>query len=68
MNLNTENTFTSYPDIIDVKQLQEMLGVGRNTAYTLVNENKIKNIRIGTQIKIAKQAVVDFINEGGFAA
>ena len=66
--LNTENTFTSYPDVVAIKTLQEMLGVGRNTAYELVGSQKLKSIRINNQIKIAKQSIVDFLNEGGTAA
>ena len=66
--LNIENSFKNYPDVVDIKQLQTMLRIGRNVAYQLVKENRIKNIRIGTQIKIAKQSVIDFANEGGTAA
>jgi len=66
--LTTENTFTNYPDVVNVKQLQEMLSIGRNTAYELIGSRKLKSIRINNQIKIAKQSVVDFLNEGGTAA
>ena len=65
LNLNTQETFTNYPDVVDIKQLQKMLGIGRNTAYELVIQQKIQSIRIGNQIKIAKQSVLDFINGGG---
>ena len=65
IQLNTNDHFTTYPDVVTVKQLQQMLGIGRNTAYALITQDKIRFIRIGNQIKIAKQSVIDFINGGG---
>lgn len=31
--------FNNYPDVVNIKQLCEMLGVGITKAYTLVNDN-----------------------------
>ena len=39
--------FENYPDIVTVKQLKEMLGVGNNQALNLIHDNKIKHFRIG---------------------
>ena len=47
------------------KDLQKMLGIGRNFAYDLVATNKIKSIKSGNLILIPKQCVIDFLNEGG---
>jgi len=44
--------FNKYPDIVNVPQLQEMLGIGKNTAYDLLNKNIIKSVRIGRVHKI----------------
>jgi excisionase family DNA binding protein len=57
------NLFSNYPDVVDVKLLQEMLGVGRNTAYELIASRRIKSIRIGAKIKIAKLSVIEFIEK-----
>ena len=32
--------FNNYPDVVNIKQLREMLGVGITKAYTLVNSFK----------------------------
>lgn len=44
--MNDIQMFSNYPDVVSIEQLQEMLDVGRNTAYRLINEKKIKSINI----------------------
>lgn len=65
LNLNTKNIFTNFADVVKVKDLQKMLGIGRNTAYELIATNKIKNVKSGNLILIPKQSVIDFLNNGG---
>lgn len=38
-------------------ELAAYLGIGRNLAYTLLNEGTIKGFKIGNQWKVSKQAV-----------
>lgn len=54
--------FENYPDVVTVDDLTKMLGIGRNTAYRLVNEGEIKTLRIGRKILIPKCNIVNFIN------
>ena len=61
-NLNIQNIFTNFKDVVKVKDLQKMLGIGRNTAYELIATNKIKSIKSGNLILIPKQNVIDFLN------
>jgi excisionase family DNA binding protein len=42
-------------------ELATYLGIGRNTAYQLLNEGIIKGFRIGTQWKVSKEAVDYYI-------
>lgn len=63
--LNIKNIFTNYPDVVKVKDLQKMLGIGRNLAYAIINNNTIKSIKSGNVILIPKQNVIDFLNDGG---
>ena len=35
---NYEMMFTSYPDLVDINQLKEMLGIGITLAYRLVQK------------------------------
>ncbi len=43
----TDNIFKEYPDIVTTNQMLEMLHIGRNKAYELLNNNEIKSMKIG---------------------
>ncbi len=64
MDLTTQNIFTNFKDVVKVKDLQKMLGIGRNLAYELISTNQIKSIKSGNLILIPKQNVIDFLNKG----
>ena len=51
-----------YNDVLSVDQMCEILHIGRNTAYTLLKTNRIRNIRVGTKYIIPKKSVIDFLN------
>lgn len=53
--------FDNYPDVVNVAQLQKMLGVGKNTAYELLKKQKIQSIRIGRIHKIPKVNVIKYL-------
>lgn len=53
--------FDKFPDVVSVDELQEMLGIGKNTAYKLINDKKIKSVQIGRQHKIPKCYIIDFL-------
>lgn len=57
-----KSCFENYPDVISVNELQEMLHIGRNTAYNLLKEDKIKSIKYGKKYIIPKTSVIDFLN------
>ena len=50
-----------YNDILSVKELCELLHIGKNTAYRLLRSKEIKSIKIGRVYKIPKQAVKAYI-------
>ena len=41
--------------------MMDMLAIGKNTAYKLLQEGKIKSFRIGNSYKILRESVKDFI-------
>lgn len=57
--------FPDYPDIVTVAQLQKMLGIGRHSAYDLINEGYISGIKIGNAFKIPKVNVINYVMEEG---
>ncbi len=54
--------FNSYPDVLSVKQLCEILDIGKNTAYRLLQSGEIKSIKIGKVYKIPKKYLKEFLN------
>ena len=52
-----------YESLITPEELSEILAVGKNTAYRLLNEGKISAFRIGRIWKIPRKAVWDYIRE-----
>ncbi len=61
---NEDNTTT----LFTVPELAEYLGIGRNRAYDLLRNGKIKGFRIGCVWKVSKAAVIDYIcKESGLA-
>ena len=49
------------PDILTVRQVADILRIGRNTAYELARAGLVPSVKIGRQIRITKQAVLDYI-------
>jgi len=53
--------FKDYPDVVSVTQMQSMLKIGKNTAYSLLKNNEIKSIRIGKVHKIPKVNIIKYL-------
>ena len=53
--------FERYADVITVKELCELLKIGKNTAYDLIHSGQIESVYVKRQIRIAKASVIQFI-------
>lgn len=51
------------PVIFSVEDLMKFLDIGRNTAYTLVRSGQIKSIRVGRQIRITRDSLIEFVQD-----
>ena len=58
---NYEMMFTSYPDLVNIIQLKEMLGIGITLAYRLVKNNTIPAFKIGREYKIPKRNIISYL-------
>ena len=58
---NYEMMFTSYPDLVTISQLKEMLGIGITLAYRLVRNKNIQALKVGRQYKIPKRNVIAYL-------
>lgn len=55
--------FQSYPDIVNVKQVQEMLKISKNSVYELIKSRKIGGQMIGRGYKIPKIFIIEYVTE-----
>ena len=61
-----ESKYRSFDDLplaLRVEDLMPILGIGRNTAYELVRSGQIRSVKIGRQIRIPKDAVVEYLKQ-----
>ena len=50
-------------DILTLKELQELLHIGKNTALRLVQSGEIEAFRIGNHWRILKESVAKYIKK-----
>ncbi len=55
-----------YPDVLTVQQLAEILHIGINKAYELINRRVIACKRIGRRILIPKICVIDYLESSRY--
>lgn len=60
---NQDSLFSTYPDVMGVKQVQNALGIGRIGAYKLLESGAIQNFKIGNTYKVPKTALLQYINQ-----
>lgn len=52
---------SNYNDVLTVKDMMEILHIGKNTAYNLIKTNQIDVLRIGKQIRIPKRNLMQYM-------
>lgn len=55
------SSLADLPVTLRVEDLMPVLGIGRNTAYRLVQSGDIRSIKIGRQIRIPRQVLLDYM-------
>ena len=61
-----ENKYRSLDDLpvtLRVEELMPILGIGRNTAYELIRSGQIRSVRVGKQIRIPREALLEFLRK-----
>ena len=65
--MNSENkeyyrdVFANYPDVVNVEQMSEMLGICTRTAYQLLKSGAVKHIKIGRFYKVPKWNIIIYL-------
>jgi len=62
--ITADDLFADYADVVTVPELAQMLRIGRNSAYELVNAGYIRSVKVGSQIRIPKSSVLKFLECG----
>lgn len=52
-----------YNEVLSIGELQEILKIGRNAAYELLNNGSVKAFKIGRNLKIPKESVIHYIEQ-----
>ena len=60
---NYQMMFTTYPDLVNIQELKQMLGIGVNLTYRLVRTNTIPSIKVGREYKIPKRNVIAYLTK-----
>mgnify|MGYP001108947310 CR=1 FL=1 len=53
--------FKDYPDLLNITQMKEMLGIGVTLAYRLLRQKTIKARKVGREYKIPKVNVIKYM-------
>ncbi|QHT48589.1 helix-turn-helix domain-containing protein [Bacillus sp. SB49] len=57
-----------FPEVLNVEDIQMILGISRKQAYDLVNSGAFHSIRVGRRIKISKTVFCNWLyGEGGLS-
>ena len=60
---NKYRDLNGLPMTLWVEDLMPILGIGRNTAYQLIRSGQIRSVRIGRQIRIPREALLEFLRK-----
>jgi len=52
---------SNYPDVLNVEDIREILGIGRRQAYELVSSGQFHTVRVGKSIKIYKSVLIRWL-------
>ena len=59
------SVFQGYPDVLDVKQVGELLGISTKTVYRLLNEGTLASLKVGRAFKVPKFYLLQYIKVAG---
>ena len=52
-----------YPDVMDVTQVSELLGVSTKTVYKVIHNGVLSSIKIGREHRILKVSVIRYLGK-----
>ena len=64
----TYKNFDTMPLVLSVEDIADILAIGRNKAYALVNTGAIKALKIGQHYRIPREEFISFVKNGAQSA
>ena len=64
MNIKGElyqTTLLEYKDILSVEDVKEILGIGRNKVYELIESKQLYAVRPGQAYRISKLSLIEYV-------
>ena len=61
MLIEDKRRLENYPDVLTPDEAMQVLSIGKNTIYKLLQSNAIKSLKIGKLYRIPKAYLQDFI-------
>ena len=52
----------NYKDVLVIEDIMDILQIGRNSAYKLINSGEIRALRVGRNIRIPKVFLLDYLS------
>jgi len=53
--------FKEYPDVLDVKQVSQLLGISTKTVYKLIKDGSLPSMRVGREFRIPKVILMKYM-------
>lgn len=53
--------FKDYPDVMDVKQVSQLLGVSTKTVYKLIRDENVQAIKVGREFRVPKVNLMHYM-------
>ncbi|EST56672.1 DNA-binding protein [Brevibacillus panacihumi W25] len=60
INVTNELRSDDLPEVLEVKHIQQFLGIGQVQAYDLANSGQFHVVRVGRRIKIPKKSFLEW--------
>ena len=62
MDALCSSMFQDYPDVLDLRQVSEILQISTKTGSRLLRDGTIKSLKIGNSYRIPKPYLISYIN------
>lgn len=59
----TATALRGHPDLMTVKDVQNVLHIGRSKAYTLLKCGELRYLKIGGVYRVPKAFLIDYLND-----